>query len=857
MLEFCHNDTLTIEWSADAFSICFLDTLGSTSLAGFMAVYGSVKLWRLFTSPKIARAVSPAISFHVLHLVAALIILLCYPAVMIAHAALDSSRIYGSAVMSACLHVFAWSYLLVVVRISRIKSVAHHKVVFVFYMMAVLEVNMELASVNGENVYFRLKDGLHVASFATFIIRYALTTLMPVFALLDNRQLKLALAAGYVAINGDEQLADDGGKQAPSSKPPGASSSDDDIFQGNTFHDFRRRIKLLWPYLWPRNDRLLQFYVIVCLTLLAAGRGINVLVPIYNKQMVNDLTPDPVTKALEMPYKDIGIYILLIFIQGGSVGSTGLLNSLRSCLWVKISQYTDRTIRLKMFNHIHSLSLRWHMSKKTGEVLRVMDRGTDSIDTLLSAILFNILPTFVDIAIAIGYFIYTFNVWFGVIVFVAMSLYVGFTVSITEWRTKFRRKMNKMDNESRAKAVDSLLNFETVKYYEAERVEAERYERSILDYQAEEWRSNFTLNLLNCGQTLIITAGLAAGCMYCGYKVAAGELTVGDFVLFLSYVVQLYAPLNMFGSWYRLLTQYFIDMENMFDLLAVEPEVKDIPTAQALSVTSGEVKFDNVHFAYDPAKPVLKGISFTIPAGQTFALVGASGSGKSTIVRLLFRFYDLVSGTITIDGQDISQVQQASLRRAIGVVPQDTVLFHDTIRYNIRYGRQDATEAELENATRAAEMHDKIMSFPDKYNTVVGERGLRLSGGEKQRVAIARTILKAPQIVMLDEATSALDTIVERQIQASLARVCDNRTTLVVAHRLSTIIGADQILVLQDGEVIERGSHAELLSLGGKYKHLWQQQLESSKAAAPSSSGSLPTDSNAPSSSATPVSGNP
>ena len=430
----------------------------------------------------------------------------------------------------------------------------------------------------------------------------------------------------------------------------------------------------------------------------------------------------------------------------------------------------------------------------------MMDRATQSINNLLSYILFNIAPTLVDIGIAVVYFVIAFDGWFGLIVFITMVGYILFTIYITEWRTKYRRVMNEKDNATKAKAVDSLLNFETVKYYAAEEFEVNRLKTAILNYQSEEWKSLASLNVLNSGQNVIINVGLFFGATLCAYRVTQGVLTVGDFVLYCTYIIQLYAPLNFFGTYYRMIQQAFVDMENMFDLLDVEPEILDVPGAEAIDITGGQIEFRNVYFHYVPEKPILRDVSFVVPPGQTVALVGPSGAGKSTIIRLLFRFYDIQDGEITVDGQDIRRVTQSSVRQTIGVVPQDTVLFNDIIRYNIRYGKSDASDEEVERAAQYADIHDRVISFPQQYNTVVGERGLKLSGGEKQRVAIARTILKAPAIVLLDEATSALDTQTERNIQTSLMRVCEGRSTIIVAHRLSTIIHADQILVLKVSE---------------------------------------------------------
>nr|XP_058911536.1 ATP-binding cassette sub-family B member 6 isoform X2 [Kogia breviceps] len=549
----------------------------------------------------------------------------------------------------------------------------------------------------------------------------------------------------------------------------------------STWQDLGRKLRLLSGYLWPRGSPALQFVVLICLGLMGLERGLNVLVPIFYRDIVNLLTQKAPWSSLVWT---VIIYVFLKFLQGGGTGSTGFVSNLRTFLWIRVQQFTSRQVELRLFSHLHELSLRWHLGRRTGEVLRIVDRGTSSVTGLLSYLVFNIIPTLADIIIGIIYFSMFFNAWFGLIVFLCMSLYLALTIVVTEWRTKFRRAMNTQENATRARAVDSLLNFETVKYYNAESYEVERYREAIIKYQ------------------------------------------VGDFVLFGTYIIQLYMPLNWFGTYYRMIQTNFIDMENMFDLLKEETEVKDLPGAGPLHFQRGQIEFENVHFSYTDGRETLQDVSFTVMPGQTLALVGPSGAGKSTVLRLLFRFYDISSGCIRIDGQNISQVTQVSLRSHIGVVPQDTVLFNDTIANNIRYGRITAGNDEVKAAAQAAGIHDTIMAFPEGYDTQVGERGLKLSGGEKQRVAIARTILKAPDIVLLDEATSALDTPNERAIQASLAKVCANRTTIVVAHRLSTVVSADQILVIKDGCIVERGRHEALLSRGGVYADMWQLQQQ-------------------------------
>ncbi|KAI9547014.1 ATP-binding cassette sub- B member 6, mitochondrial [Dissostichus eleginoides] len=628
-----------------------------------------------------------------------------------------------------------------------------------------------------------------------------------------------------------------------------SSPSSSSAWQG-----FRRKVRLLLPYVWPKGTTALQGLVLLCVCLLAAERLVNVLVPVYSKNIENwpfgfwsnmkveasakRMKPsaalcdeEGVEKLSEREVNELSaggswtslvftvcIYTLLKFLQGGGAGTSGFISNLRQFLWIRVQQFTSRGVQL------HGLSLRWHLERRTGDVLRSVDRGTSSVNNLLSYILFSILPTICDIIIAIIYFVSYFSVWFGLIVFTCMVLYLTCTILITEWRTKYRREMNDQDNNSKSRAVDSLLNFETVKYYCAEDYEIRCFEEAILKYQHCEWKSSASLALLNQTQNIIIGSGLLVGSLLCAYLVSEGQFQIGDYVLFGTYIIQLYTPLNWFGTYYRLIQSSFVDMENMLALLTEHVEIQDAEDAEDLQLTAGQVEFDRVCFSYVPGTEVLRDVSFTVEAGQTVALVGPSGSGKSSILRLLFRFYDLQSGSILIDGQDISKVRQSSLRSFIGVVPQDTVLFNNTIRTNIRYSRVTASDEEVERAAMAADIHTRILELPQGYDTEVGERGLKLSGGEKQRVAIARTILKEPRIILLDEATSSLDTQTERNIQASLAEVCTNRTTVVVAHRLSTIVGADQILVVDNGQIAERGRHEELLMQGGLYAAMWMKQ---------------------------------
>ncbi|KAI9258713.1 hypothetical protein EDC94DRAFT_563959 [Helicostylum pulchrum] len=613
------------------------------------------------------------------------------------------------------------------------------------------------------------------------------------------------------------------GATTSSNEPITTTSKDNDDGKSG-FSDFFNKLKKVMPYIWPHNDRYLQQLVFVCFLLMLTGLAINVFTPLQIGKVVDQFNREPETFA----WAAVLAYVGFKFLQGGS----GLIQAFQNWLWIPIGQFTTREVSVKLFAHLHSLSLHYHINRKTGEVLRIVDRGTNSIVQLLSQIVFQIFPALANILIAVVVFSVRFSFPFGLIVFVTMSLYLYTTITLTEWRNSFRRKMNELDNFARTKAVDSLLNFETVKYYNAESFEVNRYDNAIIEYQKSDYVNSVSLNVLNLAQNAVITGGLLAGSLLFAFEVSRGTLTAGDFVSFNVYMMQLYTPLHFFGTYYRMIQQNFIDMEKMFDLFEVEESVKDIEDAKELQVTKGHVQFDHVSFSYDNRQTALNNISFTIPKGATVALVGPSGGGKSTILRLLFRFYDPDSGRILIDGQDISRVTQASLRKAIGVVPQDTVLFNDTILYNIRYGDVNASDEDVYRAAKAAQIHDKILSFPDGYNTKVGERGLRLSGGEKQRVAIARTILKNPPIILLDEATSALDTTTERHIQGALADMTKDRTTLVIAHRLSTIVNADLILVVKDGKVAEVGSHDELIMNAlarkneGIYYEMWQKQLD-------------------------------
>lgn len=582
-------------------------------------------------------------------------------------------------------------------------------------------------------------------------------------------------------------------------------------------------IRTLLPYLWPKGETGMRARVVGALLFLAAAKIANVYVPIVYKHAV-DLISEPAGFA-------ISALVGLLVAYGVARVAQHAFGELREFLFARVAQRAIRAVALKTFRHLHALSLRFHMDRQTGGLSRAIERGVKGIEFLLNFMLFNILPTIFEIFLVCGILWYMFNVWYALVTFVTISGYIAFTMWVTEWRIKFRRQMNEMDSQANTKAIDSLLNYETVKYFGNESHEEGRYDKSLRRYEDAAVRSRTSLSLVNIGQGAIIAIGLTVVMIMAGYGIQNGQMTIGDFVMVNAYLMQLYLPLNFLGFVYREIKQSLIDMESMFRLLSQNQEVTDRDNAPELICPEGGVEFKDVKFGYSPEREILKGVSFKVPAGKTVAIVGPSGAGKSTISRLLFRFYDVTDGSIEIDGQDIREVSQGSLRAAIGIVPQDTVLFNDSVFYNIAYGRPKASPSEVEEAAKLARIHDFIMDMPEGYQTPVGERGLKLSGGEKQRVAIARTILKQPQIFLFDEATSALDSHTERAIQQSLREVSENRSTLVIAHRLSTVVDADEILVLEAGRVVERGRHGDLLVKDGVYADMWRRQLESSKSA--------------------------
>jgi ABC-type transport system involved in Fe-S cluster assembly fused permease/ATPase subunit len=594
------------------------------------------------------------------------------------------------------------------------------------------------------------------------------------------------------------------------------------VEEGSGAPSFRPLWRLM-PYLWPPGRPDLRARVVVSIVFLILATGFTSVSPLIYGWTVNRLRPTPGNIAIGTVLSLIAAYMVSrILLQAFA--------QLRDGVFAKVQYHAMREVAVETFAHVHTLSMRFHLDRKTGGLSRVIERGTKGIDTLLSFALFSIFPTVLLMVFYSAILLVELNVWVALSTIVMVVAYTWFTFAITRWRIAFRREMNQNDTDANTKAVDSLLNFETVKYFNNEKHETRRYDVSMEKYVNASIQSDISLYILNTGQAAIMALGLGAVMALTAWGIAHGQFSIGLFVAGNAILIQLYQPLNLLGTVYREITQGLVDMEAMFRLLNQPQEVKDRPGAKPLAVSGGEIRFEDVVFSYDPERIVLKGISFTVPAGKTVAIVGPSGAGKSTISRILYRFYDIKSGRVTIDGQDIRDVTQESLRSVIGIVPQDTVLFNDTVKYNIAYGRIGANEAEIKEAARLAQIDKFIVELPLGYDAMVGERGLKLSGGEKQRVAIARTILKNPPILLLDEATSALDTGTEREIQSALNLVSRNRTSLVIAHRLSTVVDADEILVLDHGQIIERGRHSELLARGGHYASMWNKQREAAAA---------------------------
>lgn len=580
-----------------------------------------------------------------------------------------------------------------------------------------------------------------------------------------------------------------------------------------TARDDWKTIRTLVPYLWEHKGR-----VLLALGLLLLAKVANVTVPLVLKEVVDALD------ASQHPELVLPLFLILGYgaIRAGAV----LFGELRDAVFAKVTQRTIRRIALKVFRHLHALSLRFHLDRQTGGVSRDIERGSRGISFLLNFMVFNILPTLVEISLIAAVLLYNFNIWFALIPFATAAVYIAFTLIVTEWRMKFRRRMNEMDSQANTKAIDSLLNYETVKYFGNEGFETDRYDNNLRSWEAAAIKNQTSLASLNIGQGVIIAIGMTGVMLMAGRGVVGGSMTLGDLVMINTYLMQMFIPLNFLGFVYREIKHSLADMEKMFGLLNERQEIKDKPGALPLAIPAGRVSFENVTFAYSKARPILKNVSFDVPPGRKVAVVGSSGGGKSTLVRLLFRFYDVDEGTIRIDGTDIRDVTQQSLREAIGIVPQDTVLFNDTIHYNIAYARPEATREEVEHAVKTAHLKHFIESLPEGYDTLVGERGLKVSGGEKQRIAIARAILKHPRILVFDEATSALDSESEQVILKALKEVAADYTTLVIAHRLSTIVDADQILVMEQGRIIERGTHSELLTADRVYAKMWALQQQ-------------------------------
>jgi ATP-binding cassette, subfamily B, heavy metal transporter len=593
-----------------------------------------------------------------------------------------------------------------------------------------------------------------------------------------------------------------------------------------------RTLVHLWPYIWPSDRADLKMRVAYATVLLLVAKLTTIAVPFTFKWAVDALTGEakPHDGAPTWALWMFAAPVLLTVAYGGTRILMAMLTQVRDGIFAKVAMHAVRRLAFRTFEHMHMLSLRFHLERKTGGLTRVLERGRNGIETIVRMVILQLVPTIVELALIVGVLLWMFDWRYVLIIVVTVVIYMTYTYYATEWRIGIRRKMNDSDTDANTKAIDSLLNYETVKYFVAEDREAGRYDRTMARYEDASVKAYTSLAVLNAGQAALFTLGLTAAMVLCVMGIRAGTNTVGDFVMINAMMIQLYQPLNFMGMVYREIKQAVTDIEIMFSILSREPEIEDRPGARPLDVQRGAIRFEDVRFAYEPERQILKGLSFEVPAGRRVAIVGPSGAGKSTISRLLFRFYDLTGGRITIDGQDIRDVTQRSLRAAIGMVPQDTVLFNDTIRYNIRYGRWDANDAEVEEAARLAQIDDFIRMAPAGYQTEVGERGLKLSGGEKQRVAIARTILKGPPILLLDEATSALDSHTEKDIQDALDKVSRDRTTLVIAHRLSTIVGADEIIVLDQGVIAERGTHHQLLLKNGLYASMWNRQREAEEA---------------------------
>ncbi|KAI6661595.1 ATP-binding cassette sub-family B member 6, mitochondrial-like [Oopsacas minuta] len=840
-----YQDFWTPTQTGAALSRCFYDINFSLIPFLYLYLYGITQFILFRTSIKPLKANLPVykrliftIPFHLCHFLTFTEIIHLFASIAYQT---NSNPIFLSPIIRSIIDAISWLITSFLLYKERYVYGVLRPNGFLFISFISLQFGKQIFSLWGWNnsaFWWDLSSSRSIFDFSIFVTQSLTIFILLVYSVIRpfinmTHKLKSVTEEDEPLINLNERNIEPG---SASSEQVKKSKLQFGPKNSSAFSNIFSKCKMLFPYIWPKNSFFLQLRVVAVILILLIVRVTKVFVPIFSKNIVNDLTDNFMRNSstdtayllpIQIPWFNIAMYCFFSFLLGSGATGSGVLANVNGLIWISVTQYTYKKLQMRLFEHLHSLSLRFHLGRKTGAVMKILDRGTSSVTNILHWILFQIAPAIIDIAIAVVYFIIAFDIWFGLLVLFTMMTYIMGTIGITEWRSQWRRAMNELSNEIQTLSVDSLLNFETVKYYNNEEFEVIQISEAIQKYNRQEWIANASLRILNTFQNAIQVFGIFIGSILCAYKISLGELTVGDYVLFTSYLIQLYAPLNFFGSSYRFLQQAFIDMENMFELFDTDLEIQNKPKAPEMVVVNNEVEFRNVTFWYNPEKPILTDISFSIPPGGTVALVGPSGSGKSTIVRLLFRFYDVQNGCILIDGQDISEVTQHSLRKNIGVVPQDTVLFNKSIHFNIRYGRVKADDEEVEKASKAAEIHEQILSMPNDYDTIVGERGLRLSGGEKQRVAIARTLLKSPGIVLLDEATSALDTQTERHIQSSLSKICINRTTLIVAHRLSTIIHSNQILVLNKGRIVERGSHHQLLEEQGLYASMWEEQQKS------------------------------
>nr|XP_054767033.1 ATP-binding cassette sub-family B member 6-like [Lytechinus pictus] len=769
---FCpENSSLVPIWVNHGLSRCFMETLISSVMFFIVVVLGGIQIlvfWK--------RALRRTRRFRTnpfwfrLQIFLSIAMITQYILRIVMYAVFDEP-LSSDIELATCFYIASYIVSFFVIAIERTKFLGnqvhgHGFILLLFWSLAFLSENLAFISWGSPHYLWKLDTQFHQTMFGLWLVRYVITFCLFVLGL---RAPGLPKKSYMLIINED---AED-----PIEKTPPSIAENH-----STWANIVTKVRILWPYIYPKGSFLPQLYLLVCVLMMIAGRVITVYIPILSKNIVEALSRDPPL----FPVRYIMYYLGCRVLQG-SGGKYSMFTSIRFVLWVRIKQYTMKGLKARLLDHLHNLSYRWHQNRNTGEVLRMMDRGTQSTNEVFGYIVFDILPTFADLFIAVVYFYSALSALFGLIMFLALTIFIIGTIALTEWRTKFRRRMNIKDNIVLHRATDSLLNFETVKHYNNESFEVDRYRESITDFQLSEWHFTLVGGILGFFHNFIVSGCLLICSMLCAHYICEGNLKVGDYVLFATYFTQLYNPLTNLSSFYVKVQEILIDIENMIDLFEEKKEIKDDPDACDLIINNKKLEFDNVSFYYNKEKPILHNVSFAVEPGQTLAIVGPSGSGKSTIIRLMMRFYEPTDGHIRLDGQDISKVTQSSLRCAIGVVPQDTILFNDNIRYNIRYGNMHCALEEMEEAAKSADIHVKIKSFHKGYDTMVGERAVKLSGGEKQRVAIARTILKDPDFIILDEATSALDHETEENIQRSLSYVCEDKTTIVVAHRPSTV----------------------------------------------------------------------